>query len=59
MLVCLSLMPGLCTYVWGGDIKIGAMSYGRVCFVAFKYKHHLAKIKSIITCLIFLKPYFV
>ncbi len=40
------------------DIKIGAMSYGRVCFVAFKYKHRLAKIKSMITCLISLKLYF-
>ncbi len=25
------VMPGLCTYVWGGDIKIGARSYWAMC----------------------------
>ncbi len=24
------VMPGLCTYVWGGDIKIGARSCGHM-----------------------------
>ncbi len=30
----IGVMPGLCTYVWGGDIKIGArFCWGMVMFV--------------------------
>ncbi len=50
MLVChlrlfpRSPLPGLCTYEWGGDFKIGARSCRGMGFGAFKYQHRLAKI---------------
>ncbi len=41
------VMPGLCTYVWGGGFKIGARScwgMGVFVLVLSKYQHRLAKI---------------